>query len=243
MKTCLLILMVLFMVTVCVHADVYVRLESHTDSYYYGGVTYPEENEVGEAWIGDNTFAYITNRRSVVVNLNTSLLLFINHLDSTYAETTLPFDWPNLVSEEMAGRLNMYRTTGMVKECEETKRIGKWMCKRYDVNSWIPYAGGRYDEKEIVLWITPDAPLNENMYKQVQTILRQLRNYDEVLVGELGKIGGFQIASETTTYVKGFGYQSTEQLTNMLEKHPPVNIYSVPKGYTKKEELTWEDLE
>ena len=122
MKTGLSILMFLFMVTVCGRADVYVKLESHTDSYYYGGITYPEENEIGETWIGADTFVYITERRSVVVNLNTNILLFINHLDSSYVETKLPFDWTNLVSEEMAGRLNMYQTTGTVKESEETKK-------------------------------------------------------------------------------------------------------------------------
>lgn len=243
MKTGLSILMFLFMVTVCGHADVCVKLESHTDSYYYGGVTYPEENEVWEAWIGDNKFVYISEHRSVIVDLIRSTLSFINHLDSTYAEATLPFHWPNLVSEEMAGRLNMYRTTGTVEESKEKKTVGRWVCKRYDVNSWIPYAGGRYDEKEIALWITQDTPLDLNMYKQIRTVLRQLRNYDENLVSELGKIEGFQIASETITYVKGFGYQSTERVTDMSEKDPPADIYSVPSGYTKKEALTWEDLE
>ncbi|UCE20106.1 MAG: hypothetical protein JSV84_07130 [Gemmatimonadota bacterium] len=243
MKTDLSILMFLFAVTTCGHADVHVKLESHTDSYYYGGITYPEENEVWEAWVGDNKSAYISERRSVIVDLNTNMLSFINHLDSTYAEAALPFQWPNLVSEEMAGRLEMYRTTGTVTESREIKTIGKWACQRYDVNSWIPYAGGRYDEREIVLWITPDVPIDINVYKQIRTVLRQLRNYDEVLVSELGKIEGYQIASETTTYVKGFGYQSTEWVTDMSERQPPADVYSVPEGYTKKEALTWEDLE
>jgi len=137
----------------------------------------------------------------------------------------------------------MYQTTGTVNESKETKKIGKWICKRYDVHSWIPYAGGRYDEKEIVLWITPDVPLDLNMYKQIITILRQLKNYDEVLVNELEKIEGLQIASETITYVKGFGYQSTERVTDMSERRPPVDVYSVPKGYSPKKALTWEDLQ
>ena len=243
MKSYLSILFFVFSATAWLQADVYVRLVSHTDSYYYGGITYPEENEEWEAWIGENRFVYVTEQRSVVINLNTKIMLFINHVDSTYVETTLPFSWLNLVSEEMAGRLNMYQTTGTVTESEETKKIGKWTCKRYDVNSWIPYAGGRYDEKEVVLWITQDAPLDFKKFTQMVTVLRQLRNYDEILVNELGKIKGFQIASETITYVKGFGYQSTERVTDMLEKRPPANIYSAPKGYSKKETLTWEDLE
>ena len=105
MKTYLSILLFLLMATAFVHADVHIQLVSHTESYYFGGITYPETNEEWETWIGDNRFVSITEQRSVVLSLNTNIMLFINHSDSTYVETTLPFSWPNLVSEEMAGRL------------------------------------------------------------------------------------------------------------------------------------------
>jgi len=236
------ILLFLLFVTTCVQADIYVQQESHTDSYYYGGIPYPEVDEMEEVWIGDNVYAYITERRNVVVDLNRNMLLFINHRDSTYVNSPLPFDWSNLVSDELAARLQMFQTTGTLEESEEVKKIGEWECQRYDITSWIPYEGNTYDEKETVIWVTRDVPFDLNMYGEIIIILRQLMNYTIEFVNELATVKGFLIAAETVTYVKGFGYQSTDRVIDISEKMPPAEVYAVPKGYTEKEELTLEDL-
>jgi len=64
------------------------------------------------------------------------------------------------------------------------------------------------------------------MSAHMQILLKQLSSYDVNLVNKLGKIEAFQIASETITYVQGFGYASTEQVTEMSEKRPPADICS-----------------
>lgn len=243
MNRSLFIIFLIPMATATLHADVRIVLQSHTDSYYYGGVTQPEVNEIEEIWIGDRILASISERRNVVVDLNDDVLLFVNHRDSTYVETSLPFEWPNLVSQELAERLNMLRTQGAVRETDETKRIGEWTCERYDINTWIPYAGTNYNETETTVWATLDVPFDVGMYGRMVTILRQLWNYDDDLIGQLEKMKGFQIASETIVYVKGFGYQSTERVTEMTERHPSSDVYSVPQGYTQKENLSQEDLQ
>ena len=239
----LTILLFLVFVPPCIQADIYVQQQSHTDSYYYGGLTHPEVNEVEEVWIGDNTLAYITERRNVIVDLNANMLVFINHRDSTYVSSPLPFDWSNFVSEEFAARLQMFQTTGAVQESEQMKKIGKWECQRYDVNSWIPYEGNTYDEKDVVMWVTRDVPFDLNTYGEIIAILRQLMNYNGEFVNEMAKAKGFLITLEMTTYVKGFGYQTTERVTEISEKEPPAGVYAAPKGYTEKEELSREDLQ
>lgn len=243
MTTRLSIILFLLFFTTCVQADIYIQQESHTDSYYYGGITHPEVDEMEEVWIGDNVYAYITERRNVIVDLNRNMLMFINHRDSTYVKSPLPFNWPNLVSDELAGRLQMFQTTGTLEESEEVKKIGKWECQRYDITSWIPYEGNKYDEKETVIWVTLDVPFDLDMYGEIIINLRQLMNYNVEFVNELATVKGFLIAAETMTYVKGFGYQSTDRVIDISEKMPPADVYAVPKGYTEKEELTLEDLQ
>ena len=60
---------------------------------------------------------------------------------------------------------------------------------------------------------------------------------------EIGQVNGFQVLVEMTTYVKGFGYQTTERVTGISEKAPPPGVYGPPKGYIEKEELNREDLQ
>ena len=75
MKTCLSILLFVVMATAYINADVYVRVKSHIDSYYYGDRPYPEENEEWEVWIGGNRFVYV----------------FDLVLIQTYGANTVPF--------------------------------------------------------------------------------------------------------------------------------------------------------
>ena len=95
MKTVIVILAVLLIPAAGAVADVCFKQHAHTDEYYYGGGVNPAEDTDIEIWFGDKTMAYIIENRSIVIDLGNQKLTWINLDDSTYAETSLPFEWPN----------------------------------------------------------------------------------------------------------------------------------------------------
>lgn len=48
---------------------------------------------------------------------------------------------------------------------------------------------------------------------------------------------------ETEIIIKGFTVSSTDEIIEMAEKDPPAGVYSIPQGFTKKDQLTREDLQ
>lgn len=149
MRTLLAIFLALT-IPVAACADVCVKQSSHTDSYYYGGVSNPPEDKETDVWIAAHKMALIGKSRTIILDAEAKLMYFVNHTDSTYAEIALPMDWFKVVDEQLLGRLNMFKRQGEVKASGETKKIGKWECEGYDVLSWIPYQDIRYDWSQAI---------------------------------------------------------------------------------------------
>ena len=169
-------------------------------------------------------------------------MYFIMHGDSTYAEIALPVNWMTVVDSALAGRLQMFRRLGEVKATGETKKIGEWSCKEYEVYSWIRYMDIRYDERETTVWVTEYLPLELAVYHEMTAAVGQIRNYSDDLIEEFKKIEGLPIVSEGVIYMKGFSVDTNEELIEMYEADAPAGVYEIPEGYTKKEQLTMQDL-
>lgn len=242
MKTLLALSLMLTIPAAAVHADVCLKQKSHTEQYYYGGVTNPAEDEDTEMWIGPNKMAVISENTSIIVDNASKLMYFINHRDSTYAEIAMPMDWSQIVDQQLAGRLAMFKRQGEVKPTGETKKIGEWSCKEYEVVSYIPYMDTRFDERESKVWVTTDAPIDLAAYTEMTDELGKLRNYSDALIEEFKKLEGLPVASEGVLYMRGFTVNTSEQLLKMYEEKAPEGVYSVPKGYNKKDQLTMQDL-
>ncbi|MFH1756013.1 MAG: hypothetical protein ABIA59_09945, partial [Candidatus Latescibacterota bacterium] len=135
MKTLALIGLALIVSAAPAVADTYVKQQTHTDSYYYGGMVTPEENETVEMWIGDKKMAFIQQARLIIIDLEKNTLIFANKTDSTYAETTLPMEWPNLLDEQAAARVQMFPRTGTISGTAQTQNFNKKVCKCYDMAS------------------------------------------------------------------------------------------------------------
>ena len=53
---------------------------------------------------------------------------------------------------------------------------------------------------------------------------------------------GLPVASDGVIYQKGFSVDTNEELIEMFEEDAPAEVYAVPEGYTKKDQLTIQDL-
>jgi hypothetical protein len=241
-KTLTLLTVVLMICVSVAFADTYVKQQTHTDSYYYGGIVTPEENATVEMWIGDQKMAFIEDNRLIVIDLEKNSLIFANRLDSTYAETTLPLEWPRLLDEQAAARVQMFPRHGTISEIPETKTFNDKECKCYELSSWIPYQGIKYNETVSKLWITTDAPFDASAYDEIMEHLLKLQNYNEEFVTNAVKIKGFPLHQESEIFMKGFSVNSFEKVIEITEKEPPADVYSAPPGFSKKDRLSLEDI-
>ncbi len=242
MKSLLLVPVILSVVASVVSADVYLKHESHTEEYYYGGRVRPAEDDVFEVWIGDKRMSYISEHRKIIIDVGKNLLTFVNRDDSTYAETPLPLDWTNVMPEETVAWLARYERHGTVKKTDEVKQIDGKDCRCYEVNSWINVEDSRYSERDEKIWVTTDLPIDWEVFGDIGADFQRVRNNAAAFVTELSSIEGYPIAVESERYIKGFGVKSIDEVTEIADKTPPAGVYSVPDGFEKKEKLSRGDL-
>jgi len=223
-------------------ADTCVRIENHTDEYYDMGQTHAAVDRIDQIWFGGERVAYITGDTRFVFDLGDSLFLFVNLADSSYAETTLPFDWANLVSPETNAFLEKYKRVGEIRQSDSTRTIGEWACREYEIHSWLIHENSRYNEREERAWMSADLPIDWRLFGRVHRDFLELSNYDDALIADLLEIQGFSAATEATTYVEGFGLASRLKVIDVTERPAPPGLYGVPEGFRKKNTLTLEDI-
>jgi hypothetical protein len=241
MKT-LLVIFLMLTVPAVAYADVCVKQHSHTDGYYYGGMNNPPEDEDTELWIGADKMAVHGENTAVIIDNGAALMTFINHTDSSYVEIALPMDWSKVVDEQLLGRLNMFKRQGEIVPTGETKKIGDWECAGYKLVTWIPYMDIKYDEREMTTWAVTNAPIDMTAYGEMVVELGKLRNFSDELIEETKKIEGLPVESVGVVYQKGFSVDTNDALIEMFEGDAPEGVYAAPEGYTKKDQLTLQDL-
>jgi hypothetical protein len=223
-------------------ADTCIKQKHHTDEYYYGGIVTPEEDSDFEMWFGDKKMAYISHNRIVIVDTGKGVLLFANMIDSTYVETTLPFDWANVVDENTIGTLARYQTEGTVKDTGKTKTILGRKSKCVELSTWIESDGEKFNQRDEVVWVTTDLPIDWEAYEKIQRNSLKLMNYNDALVDAFSSLTGVPIEADAEVYQKGFSVKSTERSVEIIEAKPETNVYSLPSYFKKKDQLSMADL-
>jgi hypothetical protein len=224
------------------YADSCIKEKSHTNSYYYGGVTEPAEDGEREIWIGEKKLCTIRNNWKIVLDIEQNVMFIVNRRDSSYVESSLPFEWSKVVSKELVGTLKIFETKGSVKQTGKKKKIGKWDCQEYEVNSYIMYQGSKVNETDSKIWASTDVLLDVDNFTRLIRIMRKFANYDSSFIDQLGKIEGYQVSLESLFYPKGFSVPSNQKVMEVMEIEPPTGTYEVPAGYSKKEYLSLEEL-
>lgn len=254
MRKILAVIFILLTGWVFANADVYIKIKTHTDSRYDLGEIIPAEDSIEEILIGERKIVFIAGRGlgdrllnenpTKIYDLENNLVSIIFPKKKIYAQSPLPLDRSKLLTDQYYSQLQMFKIKGIVRETDETKKIGKWKCQKYELETWIMYEGNRVVEKYISLWMTTEVPFDLDMYGKAAANERKLRDlrYDDDLLSEWNKIKGCQIALEMTSYYRGVARRYYEEVVEISEKNPPEGIYSVPPGYTRKERLSRQDL-
>lgn len=237
MKKLILVVTLVVISFAFLNADVYIKTKTHTDAFEMMGQKQPAKDRVTEQWMGDNKFAQITEGQTMVLDLNKNVIHVIYHGTKSYVEAKLPLDISNLLPEQAAAMLNMMKMTVAVSPTGESKKVGDWNCKGYDVTMSMAMM-----TMKMKSWVTKDVPFDwktfsEKMFPHVMKLSGSI-GLDENALKEFKKLEGFQVAMEMSMNMMGQDIKSTTQVVEISKKSAPAGTYSVPQGYTKQEKLT-----
>lgn len=226
MKKLFVILFLVLISLVLLNADYYIKQEIK------GTVMGKQNDQISEQWIGKNKMAVIGPDGSFIIDMKTKKMFIINHKNKTYIETDYPLDFSKIVSGQgaqmMKGMLDSM--TVNVKETGQTKKIGQWNCKEYEVK-----IGVMGMEMKMNLWNSTDVKFDWKDVSKMQAEMMKMQfKMGEKFVNEYKKIKGFQIAME----MNAMGTTMKSTVLEISKKSPPSNTYSVPKGYKKQDKLT-----
>jgi hypothetical protein len=231
MKKLIAVFALLFVASLSLSADVYIKTKTHQDAMSMMGQTTPAKDSIAEQWIGDDVFAHVSADQSMIINLKKNMAWIINHKAKNYVETPLPLDMAKLLPPEAAAFAGMMKMTATVTPTNDTKKVGQWNCQGYTMNMSI--MGMNVATK---VWASTDVGFDAAAFnaKFLGTLMKGTMMLDDASVKELGKIKGYQIMTETEM----FGSKTTMQVTEIGKKDAPAGTYSVPSGYTKSTTLS-----
>ncbi|MHB8094240.1 MAG: DUF4412 domain-containing protein [Candidatus Aminicenantales bacterium] len=241
MKKTIAVFVLLMAVVTFAAADVYVKSKVHTDPVSMMGQNQPAQDMVSEQWIGNNQFATLSQKNSTVLDLGKNVLYIINNANKTYIEAPLPFEFSSILPAEMASMMqSMMKMTVTVAPTGQTKTVGQWSCKEYDVTMNMMMM-----PMKLKVYATAEVPaeLKSFMEKAYATQLKATMRLDDAAVAEMAKIKGFWISSETTMEMMGSKIRSTSEVVEISQKTPPAGVYSVPAGYKKQDKLSMQDMQ
>ncbi|NIM12886.1 MAG: DUF4412 domain-containing protein [Candidatus Aminicenantes bacterium] len=239
MKKLILVVTLVIVSFAFLNADVYIKTKTHTDAFEMMGQKQPAKDQVSEQWLGDNKFAQIAEGQTMVLDLSKNVIYVIYHGSKSYVEAKLPLDMSKLLPEQMAGMMEMMKMTVAVKPTGESKKVGDWNCKGYDINMTM---GGGMMSMNMKSWVTTDVPFDwkafsDKMFPHVMKLSGSM-GLDENALKEFKKVQGFQVAVEMTMNMMGQEVKATSQVVEISKKAAPAGTYSVPAGYTKQDKLT-----
>jgi len=237
MKKILFAVFLVLVFSVLLSADIYIKSTIHTDAFAMMGKNQPAKDEFTEQWIGNNQMANITGDKVMIMDMNKNVMFIVSPKEKSYVETTLPLDMSKLIPKEMAPMVGMMKLTVKVTPNGQTQKISKWNCTGYDVDMSMSMM-----QMKMKVWATTEVPFDWKAFAKMYANVSKMSFMDDAAIAEFMKIVGFQVASEMTMNMMGANMKITTQVTEITKKDAPAGIYTVPAGFSKKDNLSLQDL-
>lgn len=227
-------------------ADIYIKQNHHTDAVSMMGQSQPAKDQVQEIWVGKNKMATHTDDVSMLLDLDKKIMYMVNHGKKSYIEMTIPVDIAKYMPEQMRGMIDsmMGSLKVTVNSKNEAKTIKTFKCDGYDVKMEMSMMGMPM-VMNMKVWASTAVPFNweEVMQMMMDNMMKaQMRLSDEA-VKEMKKVKGYWMEMEMTMNMMGADIKSkTEVLEIDANKAADASKFTVPAGYTKKEQLSMGDM-
>jgi hypothetical protein len=226
-------------------ADSFFKQVVHTDAFEVMGQTTPETNDTTTMWLTEGKACSIMGDTAAVIFYpERGEICFVNHQEKQYS--LMPMDLSEIVAQALAEEDEEARQMAEVMKgmagammgsaeisvtpTEETKKIGDWNCRKYNVELSMAMVTSKQE-----LWATEDIKVDYTVFQAVSGgMMAQMPGYDKVLEG-MKQIKGVPVKTVATASIMGSEAVTTTELIEYAEKDAPSGIYDIPEGYKKVE--------
>lgn len=214
-------------------ADTKIVKSEHTDSFSAMGRTTPPVDQEQVTWMGSDRMRSEKGDSCTIIRLDQQKMYILNHADKTYNTLELPLDLTQFMPPGMAeGMMAMMTFDVTVTPTDETKMVGAWEARRYDVAMTSKMAS-----IQTTMWATQDAAFDQEAYIAMYGHLNSMVPGLEKMAEEMRKIEGLVVEEEgvTTMTVMGNTTIRRSSTTKSIEDlAAPAGTYELPADYTEK---------
>ena len=211
-------------------ADTLMTLQGHRDGFEVDSEQQPAEDVSIQLWLGKDKVRRDDGKTAAILRADKNQLILVDHQTKAYSVVALPIDFDALIPAEARQAADMWKMTAAVTPSDETRKIGNWNTRRYDVD--ITNATGL--AIHTVAWTTRDLDVDYDNVKRLSLTLAELQPGGEAAVKDLAKVDGFPVLQEITFDMRGTTIASTEKLMSVEEKDSPPGTYDPPADYTEQ---------
>lgn len=228
--------------TVCLHADVYIKQNTHTDAFEMMGQSQPAKDVINHMWLADNKMASLSEDQSFIIDLESNKVFWMNSQNKTYIEMDLPLDISKYLPEQASEMMANMNISVAVQPTGVTESIAGKTCEKYDVTMTIMMMMTM--EMKMKIWATEDVPFDWKKFqdKMIQMFSPTMPLGEEAL-NAFKQIKGWQMRSEMTMNMMGTDMKTVQEVMEITKKDAPAGTYAVPDGYTKRDKFSLEDMQ
>jgi len=244
-KNFIIILSFILVLSFSVQADIFMKQKDHTDGMSVMGQQQPATDVIQNIWISKDKIKTESEEKSVIILLEKKIMYVFNHAQKTYFE--VPMDFGKMMEQSVKGNEGadkeemqnyMKMAQGMMKfeitvnTTNETKKINKWNCKKYDQ---IMKMGMGPITSEV--WATEELKMDYNLYAKFSAAMMSMqpgfKDSFSKAIKEMEKIKGVPVLTKTSMKMMGMEMKSSQELLEFKEGTAPKGTFDIPKGYTK----------
>jgi Domain of unknown function (DUF4412) len=220
--------------------DVKIVKKRHTDAFTIMGHAQPAKDEQTVVWIGADRMRMESPENTFIVRLDQKKMYLVNPGGTEYHVIDLPLDLKKILPPGMGEQmLKMMEMQATVTPTEETKKIGRWNTRRWNVT-----LSSKMVQMQQTNWVTKDVPLDVAKYRDMVGEVASLQPGMASAAKELAKIDGLPVEQDTVTEMAMAGgnkLTSHEEVVSIEETSAPPGTYDPPAGATAKP-FSFQDL-
>jgi hypothetical protein len=225
----LIALFVVLLSTGIAAADIKVVKQTHQDGFTIMGQTQPPEDREQTTWIGNDRMYMDQGGTATIVRLDLMKLYVVDHDTKSYHVLDLPVDLSKLVPPEMQPMLAMMQFEVTVTPTEESKQVGEWNARRYDMTMT-----SQMFSMKTTMWVTKVAGYNPEAFNSMYVHLNSLQPGMADAVKEMSKIEGLVVEQKGVLTMMGNEVGTAEKTISIDDMAAPAGTYEPPADYTEK---------
>lgn len=209
--------------------DVLVTANNHTDAIPMAQK--PAVDEVQKTWFAKDRLRMDGAESGLLIRVDQKMMYIIDHKNKKASSAELPLDFAKIAGPEAAGQITQMlaamKMTATTTPRDETKKIGTWTARRYDI-AMTSAMGMKID---IAIWSTKDVPVDFAAYRDMMANMQGMNPSMADLVNEMKKIDGMAVLTDMTMNLMGTEVKTHNEVTSVEAKDAPPGTYEVPAGY------------